>query len=216
VRFEPPLKDLEDFFNISNDLTVDPWNKIKIKLKELNIGLSMFKFLGQGYQGLVYQINNKTVIKITTDENEANASIILKNNPSPLFVKIRDVFGINYATDHQGTSKKRFIIIEEKLKKCKFDWELFVDFVLEDFVCPPLETKVIAEAKKVYFPGTNKASKRKTEQKFNWLCGVASYLENHQIYYRDLHGGNVMRKGHNHKIIDLGYASCPTQMIQFI
>jgi hypothetical protein len=49
-----------------------------------------------------------------------------------------------------------------------------------------------------------------------WMMGIAQYLQRLGIRYHDLHEGNVMMRGDQHVMIDLGYSKAPKQEIDTI
>lgn len=175
------------------------WDRIANRLRSKRIPITMFTLLGSGTQGKAFQINDNTVIKISDDEDEPMISMIIKQNPSAYFVRIKDVFTINV---HLG--EQFHCIVQEKLDKPEEKWANFAS----DFGGCVVKPYMVQRFKDRRSDNNGKVP-RGTSNKFKWLNGVADYFQKHNISYKDLHEGNLMRKGDKHKLIDLGYARIP-------
>ncbi len=204
--YEPTTEELEDFFKYSDPFKCqEMWEKIVFRLQKQNILITSFTLLGQGSMGEAYQINDKYVLKITKDDSEPHSSYIVKKHPSVCFVKIKDVFCIQF-----GLNKPLYIILQEKLQKSKQNWRMFI----QEVKCSIVDPRAIADRKSVFCG--NRTLTELQEHQFKWLEHIGRYFEKHNIKYSDLHTGNVMRKGRKHKVIDLGYTKCPPQKLDVL
>lgn len=179
------------------------WYKIAQRLAAKRIPVTMCVCLGSGTQGKALQINDKTVIKVSDDKKESDASYIVKQNPSVYFPRIHDVFKL-----HMGRHAYKYFIVQEKLERCDEKWAEFCDGWNSNYITP-----YIVRRMKEHRSDNEGNVTPESEKKFKWIHGVAMYFTKHRIRYCDLHGGNLMQKNGKHKIIDLGYSKVKHQKI---
>lgn len=181
---------------------VEMWSKVADRLRRKRIPITMCKLLGSGSKGRAFQINETTVMKITEDEKEVHASLVVKQHPSVYFPRIRDAFSVKGAEGEEP----RYFIIQEKLERCDTKWGEFVQGMSGNTIKP-----IIVKRLREHRSDNNGNLSPENERKFKWLNGVAMYFKKHRITYYDLHEGNLMQKAGKHKVIDLGYTKVKKQ-----
>lgn len=172
------------------------------------------KVLGKGQKGTAFDIG-KRVLKLTTDKSEANAMAIVQSNPTPFVVRTYDVFklGSKYAKGDV------FGIVQDKLSSPAAGWAKFIDQVRPAILYKKpgyLTVKGVAEFYKKlmkerdddedYLPDF-------TDQRVQWLAGLAKFFDDTGIKFQDFHSGNLMKKGSKHVMIDLGLSKSPAAQI---
>lgn len=190
-----------NFFNntMSTQEVVDILEK---RLKQNKIIANKNTYLGTGSYGKVFRINDKYTLKITDDITEASSASILKNKPSKLFVKIKDVFIIK-ELDY-------VFIIQEYLEKPDILWKNFV----KDYIGGGYMITIENINKKFSEKGIDK---KKYQQQIRWTNNVAKYLNKNRISFYDLHNKNIMkRKNNKHVVIDVGECHCDEQKIDIL
>lgn len=197
---------------------IEHFNRIpKIKLHKKMIP----ELLGKGADGFAFGLDNKLVLKITKDESEASAMNTLRiTGKSDFFV---DVYGVIKVNSAVGV---RHCILMERLNKPDPTWALFINQVglLLTLVSVKTESigylteeiagdiagiaQLIRDGEEVHLPGfgmiTDKHVRAFDPDKLEWLRGVGAELDRLEIGWGDFHSGNIMRRGADHVMIDLG------------
>jgi serine/threonine protein kinase len=216
---------------VGSSITKTMHDKIVNRLDVLGIKvpgtIPDMQFLGHGQMGLAYRAGDK-VVKITTDESEARASFLVMNlkPESEVFTRYDDVFGFKDRTGHM-----LYAVVQEWLDKPEPAWSVFahlwytwryrkVDKIerenrwndkldpqekqdaLDSFETPITPDNVLAFAS--WLEAEHPDEAKKSADKVEWLALVADELDRAGITYRDLKGDNLMRRGRQHVLIDLG------------
>lgn len=181
-------------------------DKVKLRLKRKKIIVDRCKELGGGAYGTVFQINKDTVLKVSEDRTEINTMNIVKNHPMPYIVRVLDVFRCRIA------NRTFYFIIEELLKQAMGPWKDFADYAMApvDDVC--ITRRSVKRAKKTPAIELQHLQKYLPCQ-WKWLENVAAYFDAHKIKFADIHNNNIMRRGRQHVLIDLGVAKAPRQRV---
>ncbi len=179
---------------------------IKNRLTKKKIKLNCLSELGSGMYGTAYQINDKTVLKITEDYSEAKAMKIVKAFPNKNIVKVYDVFSCFF-----GRRKFNFII-QEKLNEADDSWRHFSNHAFnDDYACDYITPKLIKISKNI--PNYWIQNQKQYETQWKWLNNLAFYFKKHNIKFADLHSENILKRKKNHVLIDLGCSKSPKQKI---
>lgn len=149
------------------------------------------------------------IFKVTDEAAEANAMATVMMNPSSLVVRVHDVFG--FEVDGQV----RYGILQEKLDPPRPDYAMLCEGFAGQPITPDHVEAVIAAWESGDVPYSVDVRRLPKDWKA-WIRGVAQYLESVGIHFEDLHGENVMRKGDQHKLIDLGFSQAAQQPIEVI
>ena len=190
LTHEEICKIFPDYIGTYNERTF-AWNKIKNRLKDKNILIDMFQYLGEGSKGKVFQINSDTVLKVTDDNTEVDAGYIIMNNPTEDIVNIKDLFGIWVTSSYY-----RYIIIEEKLETPSTEWMKFAD----DY-----DGDTTLKHYKKYVKKISSKEKEQDKHKLLWLKRVCEYMDKFGIVFGDIHYKNIMRREKHPVLIDVGY-----------
>jgi cytidyltransferase-like protein len=76
-------------------------------LKKRGINVDKLKELGHGQDGVAYDMGGARVLKVTTDEPEAQASLTIKGSPKQHVVKVYDVFRFPYYETEPGQQQQQ-------------------------------------------------------------------------------------------------------------
>lgn len=183
-----------------------------------------WKWLGAGSYANVYWLNDKKkALKITRDESDADASIILKKKPDRSLVKVYDVFEL------PAVGRPLFGIVVEKLSPLSYKEEKSVSNLLNllwDLGINDIPTmKNIKEFKdRLSNPDPEKHGVDKYIQEYYDKSGVteemidlwetwAQVLDARHIVWKDFKILNVMARGREIVISDIGYSTVPAQKI---
>lgn len=162
-------------------------------------GIKLGKELGCGAKGCAFEVANKPgfVVKITSDDSEAEASQVIVNKAHPNVCKIYSVWKVN---------ANWFVILMEKLNELN---EKEADSV-NNFV-DELDTEKV---RKLYHYSFNEFlkltddSRKKLKPDIGVLHDVFEglvFLDKNGIHYDDMFSGNVLRSNSGvYKLIDLG------------
>lgn len=183
-------------------------NKIYSRLGKKNRKVTMCKKLGNGAYGSVFQINDKTALKISEDRTEINTMAIVKKHPTVNIVKVWDVFRCRIA------NRIYYFIVEELLSKARGDWRDFADFVMAPVDDCCITKKSIKRAKQK--PATELEHIKQLPCQWKWIEQIAAYFDKHKIKFVDIHNGNIMRRKNRHVLIDLGVARAPRQVVDLL
>jgi hypothetical protein len=181
------------------------------------VGSKSASRIGSGQKGIAYAISGGRVLKLTTDKSEANAMALVESNPSPYIVHVDDVFQVG---PKLTSSKNIYGIVQEKLSSPSGDWARFVNLI---------DSAVLQQgggitAKKVLAFNDELEAERDvdsdylpefTEEKVEWLFGIAQYFDSVGIKFFDFHAGNIMKsRSGRHVMIDLGVSRSPAVSIR--
>lgn len=204
------LHAIVDFFNWNHSSSnLNKLNKVKQRLRRKKISVDRCKELGGGAYGSVFQINENTVLKVSEDRSEINTMNIVKNNPTPYIVKVLDVFRCRIA------NRVRYFIVEEKLREATLPWKDFADYAMYPTDDAIITKRTVKKAKTN--PPIELSHLTKTLPcQFKWLEKIADYFDTHKIKFSDIHCNNIMRRGRQHVLIDLGVARAPRQTVDLL
>lgn len=187
----------------------------------LQIDTKKARFLGRGSYADIYWLpNSKRVFKITRDQTDAQASQNLIGKRLTYIVNTYDVFKIN---------RRFFGIVNEKLtplgtsqKKKWADLRSIYENTLLRYGAPPLSQTGLTvawamEVKDIAFANMYGNDAEIFEEEFDMLLLFASELQKYRIIWKDWHSGNIMTRGRNQVISDLGGNTIsPTQHIPYL
>lgn len=231
-RRQDPDRDVIHFRDpVDANITPAMHDKIVSRLARSGIKvpdtIPKLKFLGKGQKGLAYRADDM-VVKITTDESEARASFVVMNlrPASDVFARYEDVFGFKDRSGHT-----LYAVVQEFLSKPEPAWASFAHLwyewryrkigklqqedrwnealdqqeqqdALDTFETPITPDNVLAFA--AWLQAAHENEYQAMQDKVDWLALVADELDRAGIMYRDLKGDNLMRRGNQHVLIDLG------------
>ena len=174
------------------------------------------EFLEAGSMGSVYLLSTGNILKITSDESEAAAADIVKDNPNPNLYPVMDVFEIQAGSPIFG-------LLLGKMEPADAEWEEFGDIFnnwhskmthIMDEKHPDKHTQIyllppIFDVFKRFCDRTYGQNKFKAQ--LRWLQDITEYLLKNEIKFLDVHGGNIMKnpETNEHVLIDLGYSETP-------
>lgn len=177
------------------------------KLLAAGYDTSNKKFLGKGTKGEAYLLNNGKVLKVTLDPTEAKASASIAGEKTEYIARIEKVFLFG-KTGYSG-------IIMEDLDKISNEemnfWNELTDTgFLRDIITdskpwsevePQLRKRWIEEwdanTVEQFFQNANKYNFPK----------MVDELYKYKIVFYDFHGDNIMKRGNQSVVIDLGYST---------
>lgn len=167
------------------------------------------KMLGKGTRGMALYGGGNRVLKLTDDASEAEAMSVVKANPSPVVAKTFDVF-----RPKTKPLDPLFGIVLEKLKPVDAKMKSFADDLGEfmqgakyrwldhrtyyAFIYRDHDWRTDASGTPYDDPSYAKQAE--------FFKEVGNYLDKVGIRFADAHSGNVMMKGSQYKMIDLGYS----------
>jgi hypothetical protein len=199
-QFDAPIND-----SIDGDLH----EKI-VKHIEANHGFQDADELGRGDLGIAFLFETGDVLKVTRDHSEANSSFKLVGKHNETISDIHDVF------EFAGESgRPLYGILQERLEKPEASWVNFAeDWYLWRYTTGTLGKKIkrfntpITRRNIEEFLGWVEQERDQDPDRrehFAWFVRLADELAKNEITFRDLHGGNIMRrKDGSHVVIDLG------------
>lgn len=167
----------------------DSLNSDEILNKKLGkLGLAVTKLLGSGSWGDAFLLSNGNVLKITKDKTEAQSAAYLKGKNLKYVYHVFDVFKF------KNTSKIYFIV-QERLSKLSKDLNSSIEWMTTEV--PRLKEFMQSTEKDVHDISTGLYELNK--------LGIAFY---------DVHPGNIMMRGNDYVIIDIGQSKSPVGNIQ--
>lgn len=185
--------------------------KYKDKLLQYGYDISNRKTLGKGTMGIAYLINDNKVLKLTTDESEANSSTVIMGQPTKHLARIEKVFKLG--------NTGFYIIIMENLQQISQEEMDFWNMLSDSYILDKLmigKPKSWRELKpKLADAWDNYARDNEDElQLQDFLNKARQYnfpemideLAKYGILFYDFHGENIMKRGNDSVIIDLGYS----------
>lgn len=180
--------------------------------------------VGFGGNGVAFALQDDTVLKITKDRSEANAALVVKGKGLRNIVEVFDVFSF------PGT--KLFGIWQEKLQPMPpADRNEFTEFVTDCEVESGMLSRLwmvgmdwdqikynCIDGAKEDDEATPESVARVTKeidvlQKKYQMDRMIRDLKKAQIKFRDWHGGNIMLRGKEHVLIDMGVSQSPKKQI---
>ncbi len=183
-----------------------------------------WKWLGEGSNAQVYWLNDKKkILKITRDESDANASIILQHKPDRSLLHVHDVFEIptNYKTVLGIVAEKLSPLGKREEKRLQGLLAFLFDLGIKDH---PTMENVLELRRRMFYPDPDKYPTDKyikdyykrhriTEEAIDLWETWAKALDARDILWKDFTTYNVMSRGRNAVISDLGYNNSPPQQI---
>jgi len=186
---------------------------IATRIGERNI--RKIKEIGHGYSGTVFWLSDrKKVLKVTSAQSDAYASSSVKRKPSRALVKTYDVFA---ATD-DTTFYNLYFIVNEKLTPLAGPPFLKVERLInlvrraDDYISPVN----MANYKKLREEVANREDLQEDFEDSDNLLDLykswAEALDAHRIIFNDLKTENVMLRGRDIVIADLGGTAPSTEI----
>lgn len=194
--------------------------EIVAKLEKRGIKLSG-KSLGSGTQGSALEATYKgqsVVLKITADETEALASSHINGKPVKHLPRVFDVFA--FPNLKNPDFPNRWGILQEKLQPINDAEAAGVKKMVTTIKMLSNGDTFLHEGD---FDGLLAAVQENLPnraQEFEKLTHhfqfgeILKELRKHRINYYDYHPGNIMRRGSDYVVIDLGYSTAPRTAIQ--
>jgi uncharacterized protein YneR len=172
-------------------------NNIQLLLKnKINIDPDFMTYLGGGNDGHVFQTENGTAFKITSNKEEAEAANKIKGQNLNYIINISDVF---FFTKDQLKNK----IAEQT------DQQTAVARVKTPTqVQTPQQSSVQNVEKNVQY---YEKIYRDIAEQFN-IKEILGALKSSGLQFTDLHSDNLMKRGGTYVLIDLGYAKGGAQV----
>ncbi len=180
------------------------------------------KFLGQGANGKAYALPDGRVLKVTEDADEAKTSMALKGHSMPNVVRIDDVFRFPEPSGRldalirqktNGRPRPMFGIVQERLETLP-SGELQE---LKQVLNPVTTTMEFSTAKPLmaWIDGPVGRSLRDPAavRRFADVCrkyqidAMFDQLRKAHVTFADFHAKNIMRRGDQYVITDLGHFS---------
>ena len=165
--------------------------------------------LGRGTRGAALDIGNGRVLKITDDRSEAVASANVRDKPDP-DRRVADIFKVMWL---RGKEVSGFAIVQEKLDPLGEDdasWVVFADLwpawsrAREHAPIKPGQIgHFLKDCEKAQFV---KADDPQWKLFSAWFMGLAQYLESAGVSYHDFWRKNLLKRGNDYVVIDLGYS----------
>jgi hypothetical protein len=177
------------------------------KLKALGYDPTRAKVLGEGTQGTAFLLKNGKVLKITEDQTEAKASAIIAGKMTNNLVRVERVFLF-------GKTGLYGIVMEnlEPLSGLEEDfWDNFRD-LFED-IDPGKTIKWKELQSLIYYKLQDDGYEEDEiygyldEAEENNLPQIINELYKYGIVFWDYHGKNLMKRGNQTVLIDLGYSN---------
>jgi len=186
--------------------------KWKDKLKELNIDVD--EEIGQGSKGTAFAVlQNQQVLKVTVDNTEANAAKVLVNK------KLKNV--VNFYKVFQFDQTGYYGILQERLDawKTRSNASFFLE-ILDDDVFKDIYKKYKSDrddgsleremasyfSEKTLNKDISDASIKEAEMGVIGIVNGLQELNKYGIGYDDIWAPNIMKRGKDYVLIDLGYS----------
>lgn len=171
--------------------------------------------LGGGTRGEAFLLPDNRVLKLTWDKSEAEAAAVVSAHPDPKGNVVRiapnGVVQINVPKNGFRTGAL-YAIVQEHLTPMP-DNDPFNDFAaLWTDISGSFENPLLIEPQSIrkFFDEAENVHGVEFDEGWgdfaDWLIDVAKYLKSVGVQYHDLHPSNVMMRGDQHVVIDLGYS----------
>lgn len=218
--FERRIRSISERVNIGSGtkLLTQYADKLKVRGHDVSGAVP----LGTGTQGTAFEIQGGKVLKLTSDSSEAISSLRLKGKNTKYIAKIYDVFVF--------PQTKVFGIVQEKLIKLSSHEDQELTDAIRDLsliltLSPRSQTDFETILLKVhdwvefeeavtdaaeYSEGYANRAREALEilQKFK-VDMMMSELVALGIKFRDYHSDNIMKRGSEYVLIDIGYSRAP-------
>lgn len=183
------------------------------------------EFIDAGTKGSVFLLDDGKILKLTSDESEAQSAAIVMRNPDPVVYKVWDVFEVPVGAD------KLWCIVQEKLAPADRDWGEFAQLFYHwhtDLMKKLNETTTETTRRVPYinedlvlefveFLEKDHGGFDRWGAQIMWLDRLSTYLQKVKIKFMDLHKDNIMKRPNSdHCVIDLGYAKSPRVHIDVV
>jgi len=184
-------------------------------LDQWGIDPEKLQYLGHGAYAQAYWVKNdrKKIIKFTRDSTDAEALMNVLLKPDKSLVKV-------YKIAKLGPNDVHAILAEKLLQLSgseKKGWYNFFNYVYYHNISPALYGGVCPEWTEELTDRLKADEIPSDFQKQIKQCVVwGKALESRQIDFFDLHAGNVMKRGRQDVIIELGLATAPHKKIPVI
>ena len=164
--------------------------------------------IGSGSYGIVYDIGNGMVLKITGDDSEAISSNKITGKKLKYVNEIYAVFHIQKGIKYFGIIQKKLTKVEWKHQKLWNSENEFIDFLMEEDLKNLNDSmfKLYYDELEEEYPDINGS--------FNYYRDLGRFfvrsskeLAKNGIWFNDFHTGNVMLDGNQLKVIDLGMSA---------
>ena len=185
-----------------------------------------WQWLGYGSYAKVFWLGDRTkVLKVTTDTDDAEASKIVQQKPASCLVHVYDVFKM-------APAKKKnlyFIVVEKltplsakeenllyRIQEVYFDTEIPIapiQSVLEDFM---RAWKHPADHREEMIGPAMARHKLTYDNSIKILWAWAETLNARHIVWKDFKSNNILMRGREMVIADLGYSDAPFTKIPII
>ncbi len=214
-------------------------NADKLLASRWKIDVKTMKQLGSGLEGVAYDVGNGRVLKVTTDRKEALTSMGIKGKTNlKRVVKIFDVFSFK---DTPGTTEHVYGIVTEHLTPLSSAEEKELDSAIDELQAQMGKKEyldaiwtgdfniLLSTMKNVFEADIAKESggkllspraqnvlalrinKYKTVFEKYKINEMMKELKSLRIKFADYHAGNVMKRGSEYVINDLGRSETPSK-----
>jgi hypothetical protein len=161
----PQIQDIKKYINPRSHGFLQGPKSVHEELSKKNVNIlnNMFpnmKYLGGGFEGVVYDIGDNRVIKLTPEPLEYKVSMFFLKNPESFYVRIFDVFVL----ENNG-KLPIYAIIKEKIKDLPKEALSVAYWLYEGNKIPEMDKKIIGIWKRKW-EGFNRIKK----------CSVSSSL----------------------------------------
>jgi hypothetical protein len=158
--------------------------------------------LGSGTQGLVFELPDGSALKLTLDRQEAKAAALVARKPDPKGNVVHAYTVLKVVNN--DTDIAIWAIVMEKLKRLP-PGDPFAEYAdawgrYQMCIHPKNLDGFFDEVGVEFQDGP------KWKEFCDWLADVAEYLKGIGVMFHDLWSGNVMMRGNQHVLIDLGYS----------
>ncbi len=175
-------------------------------------GIQNLSFLGKGTRGSAFGVNDVTyVLKLTTDQSEAEASSLIMQNQDP-DGRVAEIFNV-YKLVGAGTNS--WAVTQELLSPLDPEnpkderWAEWADF-WPAWSRRHNYAKMNDETSKMFLDEYEKKYSLGSEQEWReyrqWFTGLASYLHGIGVQYHDFWHRNLLKRGDQFVAIDFGYS----------
>jgi hypothetical protein len=175
-------------------------------------------FLGGGaFATAFWMSDKKKVLKVTTDAADAYGLEIFRKRPMREAVRVYKVVEVEGS---KGRSPIFAAVVEKLQDISDSEYEAIASF---DTACERLAPDIW---KYIRNAGWKQAAVEELDARladiwvgdefdfiFNWLYDAIPQLEQRKIRWKDFHEGNVLARGRDLCIVDIGYATIPTQKL---